>query len=160
MISRRFHVLRQFLFMRGLIWYPARLNNSRAHRIVWLEELQVDYELKVYKRGDDLLAPDELKKIHPLGKSPVIGIQGPNMTQPKILAESGFIVEYLLDYFGKHLIPARYAAGQEDQLGGETEEWLRYRYYLHYAEGSLMTLMLVALFMQREFFCCLCKVKS
>jgi len=118
---------------------------------VWLlEELKVEYELKIYKRGDDMLAPDELKKIHPLGKSPIIGVQGPNMTQPKIIAESGLIVEYLIDHFGKSMIPTRYIAGQEDQLGGETEEWLRYRYFMHYAEGSLMTLMILALFMNRE----------
>lgn len=111
----------------------------------------MEYELKIYKRGKDMLAPEELKKVHPLGKSPVIGVQGPNMTQPMIIAESGNIVEYLIDHFGKEMTPSRYPAGQEGQLCGETEEWLRYRYYMHYAEGSLMSLLLVALFTEREY---------
>jgi glutathione S-transferase len=129
-----------------------RLNQSRAQRIVWLlEELNVDYEIKVYKRKPDFLAPDELKDIHPLGKSPVIKVQGPNTTQPKIIAESATIVEYLIDHFGKSLIPVRYPAGKEDQVGAETEEWFRWRYYMHYAEGSLMSLLMVCLFNDREF---------
>lgn len=114
----------------------------------------MEYELKIYKREKDMLAPEELKKVHPLGKAPVIGVQGPNMTQPKIIAESGNIVEYLIDHFGKPMIPTRYPAGQEDEVGGETEEWLRYRYYMHYAEGSLMPLLVIALFMGGEFSLC------
>jgi glutathione S-transferase len=113
---------------------------------LWLlEELSVRYELKTFKRGKDKLAPEELRKIHPLGKSPIVAVHGPNATEPTILAESAAIVEYLIDHFGKQMIPTRYKAGQEDVLGGETEEWLRYRYYMHYAEGSIMPLMLIAL---------------
>lgn len=111
-----------------------------------MEELNVDYELKIFKRGSDMLAPPELKEVHPLGKSPVVGIQAPGAEKPLILAESGAIVEYLTEYFGKHLIPKRYPEGKEGMIGAETEEWLRYRYFMHYAEGSLMTLMLIALF--------------
>ena len=96
-----------------------------------------------------MLAPKELKDVHPLGKSPVISVQG-RSGEPKILAESGLIVEYLIDHFGKSLIPSRYVAGQEDQVGGETEEWLRYRYYMHYAEGSLMLPLVIRLVMDRK----------
>ena len=60
-----------------------------------LEELNLEYELKVYKRGSDKLAPKELKDIHPLGKSPIVSIQAPGAEKPIILAESGLIIEYL-----------------------------------------------------------------
>jgi len=126
------------------------LNQSRAQRIVFLlEELNVDYEIKVYKRKPSFLAPSELKEIHDLGKSPVISVQGPNGAKPIVIAESGAIVEYLIDHFGKSLIPARYPSGQDDQAGAETEEWIRWRYFMHYAEGSLMALLMVCLFIDR-----------
>lgn len=124
----------------------ARLNQSRAHRILWLlEELKLEYELKVYKRGSDMLAPPELKEIHPLGKSPILGIQGPDMDKPRIIIESGVIVEYLIEHFGPSLIPRKYPEGREGQVGHETEEWLRWRTFSHYAEGSMMPPMLVSL---------------
>lgn len=99
-----------------------------------------------------MLAPPELKQVHPLGKSPVIGIQAPAATEPIVIAESGAIVEYLTDHFGHWLIPDRYSEGKEGQVGGESEEWLRYRFFMHYAEGSLMTLMLVALLLGSKSF--------
>lgn len=55
-----------------------------------------------------------------------------------MLAETGLVVEYLFDHHGKWLIPKDIIQGKEDQFGGETEEWIRHRYYMHYAEGSLM----------------------
>ncbi|PYI32562.1 hypothetical protein BP00DRAFT_424750 [Aspergillus indologenus CBS 114.80] len=139
----------------------SRLAQSRSHRILWLlEALHLTYELKIYHRGADKLAPRELKEIHPLGKSPVITVQpatsgeGPVEAAPKpiVLAESGLIIEYLLDHYGANadhpLIPERYAAGTEaGTVGGETESWLRYRYYLHYAEGSLMPFLVMQLVM-------------
>lgn len=97
-----------------------------------------------------MLAPPELKEVHPLGKSPVIGVESPHTTKPLILSESGAIVEYLSEYFAKHLVPERYQSGKTGEIGGETESWLRYRFYMHYAEGSLMTLMIVALLMDSE----------
>ncbi|KAI9372613.1 glutathione S-transferase [Aspergillus egyptiacus] len=123
------------------------LEKSRSHRILWLlEELNVPYEVKTFKRGKDMLAPEELKKIHPLGKSPVISVESPATPEPVIIAESGLIIEYLCDHFGgDKLIPARYVAGKEGQIGGETEEWLRYRYYMHFAEGSLMPFLVFKL---------------
>jgi glutathione S-transferase len=62
-----------------------------------------------------------------------------------VIAESANIVEYVLDHWGKEstLLPKRYKEGQEGKVGGETEEWLRFRYYMHYAEGSLMILMVL-----------------
>ncbi|KAF2232028.1 glutathione transferase [Viridothelium virens] len=123
------------------------LDQSRSQRILWLlEELKVDYEVKVFKRNKDMLAPQELKDVHPLGKSPVIGIQAPGAEKSLILAESGHIVEYLTEHLGQWMIPKRYINGKEGQIGGETEEWLRYRYYMHYAEGSIMPLILIGLF--------------
>lgn len=68
-------------------------------------------------------------------------------TESVTIAESAFIIEYLLDHFanGSTLLPKRYREGKEGQVGGETEEWLRFRYFLHYAEGSLMSLLLISL---------------
>ncbi|KAJ9638235.1 bifunctional glutathione transferase/peroxidase [Coniosporium apollinis] len=124
------------------------LEKSRSQRILWLlEELKIDYELKVFKRTEKMVAPPELKEVHPLGKSPVIGVHAPGAERPRIIAESGLIVEYLTEYFGKWLEPKKFAEGKEGHIGGESEEWLRYRFFMHYAEGSLMTLMLVAFLM-------------
>ena len=135
---------------RGLI-RRFRLDKSRSQRILWLlEELKVDYELKIFKRGKDFHAPPELKDVHPLGKSPVVGIQAADAAKPLIIAESGAIVEYLTEYFGKWMIPKRYPDGKEGLIGAETEEWLRYRFLMHYAEGSFMTIMLIALMTHSE----------
>ena len=107
------------------------LNNSRSQRVLWLlEELGVPYEIKRYQRDKKtMLAPPELKHVHPLGKSPVI--TDGDLT----IAESGAITEYLIERYGDgRLAPA---AG--------TPAYLRYRYWLHYAEGSLMSPLLLKL---------------
>ncbi len=107
------------------------LNNSRSQRVLWLlEELGVAYEVKRYERdAATMLAPPSLRAVHPLGKSPVIS--DGDLT----LAESGAIVEYLAGRYGNgRLVPA---AG--------TAEHLRYLYWLHYAEGSLMPPLLLRL---------------
>lgn len=123
----------------------ARLAQSRAQRILWLlEELKVDYELKAYKRKG-VLAPPELKEIHPLGKSPLLTVEAEGASEPLVLAESANIVEYLVDHYGSRLVPKRYLEGKDGQIGGETEQWLRYRYYMHYAEGTLMPYLIVKL---------------
>lgn len=111
------------------------LNNSRSQRVLWLlEELGVPYELKLYQRDPKtMLAPASLRAVHPLGKSPVIS------DGDTIVAESGAILEYVLDRYGEGRL--RPAAG--------TPEQLRYRYFLHYAEGSVMPLMLLTLVFQR-----------
>ena len=92
-----------------------------------------------------MLAPNELKEIHPLGKSPIVAVESEAMSKPLVLAESGFIFEYLIDHFGKWLVPEKYQEGKEGEVGAESEEWLRYRYYMHYAEGSLMPLLVFVL---------------
>jgi glutathione S-transferase len=109
------------------------LNNSRSQRVLWLlEELGLDYEVKRYERDPKtLLAPPELRKIHPLGKSPVITDDG------LTLAESGAILEYLAERSGR-LAPAR-----------GTPEWQRFRYWMHYAEGSAMPPLLLKLVFDR-----------
>jgi glutathione S-transferase len=98
------------------------LNNSRSQRILWLlEELGLDYEVKRYQRNaQTMLAPPELRAVHPLGKSPVITDGG------LTLAESGAIVEYLAD---------RYSAGKLAPAFGSSER-ARYIYWLHFAEGT------------------------
>jgi glutathione S-transferase len=88
-----------------------------------------------------MLAPPELEKLHPLGKSPVVTITPPGATEPIVLAESAFIVQYLSDHFaqGRPILPKRWKEGQEGKVGGETETWMRYQYLMYYAEGSFMT---------------------
>lgn len=116
------------------------LETSRSQRVLWLlEELGLPYELKVYRRdARTRLAPPELKKVHPLGKSPLItdGDRG-----GKVVAESAVILEYLQEHHGTqaqgeaaHLVPP---AGSEarDQM----------RFWLHYAEGSLMNWLVMKL---------------
>lgn len=127
----------------------VRLEVSRSHRILWLlEEIGIKYDLKTYKRTKAGLAPPELKEVYPLGKSPVLTIVPHGSTTPIVLAESAAITEYLCDYFGKWLVPQRYRQGQDGQIGGESESWLRFRMLMHYAEGSLMPLMLLGIIVQ------------
>lgn len=111
------------------------LENSRSQRILWLlEELGVDYELRRYARDPKTgLAPQSLEAVHPLGKSPVI------TDDDLTIAESGAIVEYLVD---------KYDDGTLLPLDG-TAERRAYTYWLHYAEGTFMPLMIVALILGR-----------
>lgn len=107
------------------------LNNSRSQRVLWLlEELAIEYEIKFYERdAKTMMAPESLRQVHPLGKSPVI--TDGDLT----IAESGAIIEYLVDRYGNgRLIPA-----------SGTPEHLRYKYWLHYAEGSAMPLLVMQL---------------
>jgi glutathione S-transferase len=106
------------------------LNDSRSQRVLWLlEELALPYEIVHHNRDPQtMLAPASLKAVHPLGKSPVIADQG------YVIAETGAIVEYLVDRAGGRLRP---------QPG--TAEFLAYRYWLHYAEGSAMPPLLLKL---------------
>ena len=132
--------------IKWLIDFRARLEKSRAQRVLWLlEELKVPYDLKTFKRTKDRLAPPELREVHPLGKSPIVSIEGPTLSKPLVIAETGAIIEHLTKYFGKWLIPKEFKEGREDELGGQSEEWMRYRFYMHYAEGSLMPLLLTSL---------------
>lgn len=111
------------------------LNHSRSHRVLWLlEELELLYELKRYARDPKtMLAPAELKAVHPLGKSPVIA--DGDLT----LAESAVILEYLLERYGNgRLMPE-----------SGTAEFRRFRYWMHYAEGSAMPPLLLKLVFDR-----------
>jgi len=115
--------------------FVHHLNNSRSQRILWLlEELGLEYDIRRYQRDPKtMLAPPELRQIHPLGKSPVVTDDG------LTLAESGAIIEYLVGRYGNgRLVPA-----------ADTPERLRYTYWLHYAEGSLQPLLLMKLFFGR-----------
>ncbi len=106
------------------------LNHSRSQRVLWLlEELELPYEIKYYER-DPLtrLAPPALKAVHPLGKSPVLVDDG------VVIAETGAIVEYLVEKAGGRLRPE---AGTPDRL--------RWTYWMHFAEGSLMPQLLLDL---------------
>jgi len=111
------------------------LENSRSQRILWLlEELGVEYEIKRYGRDKQTsLAPPELKEIHPLGKAPVIVDNGVTV------AESGAIIEYLVHtYDDDKLHPSEGSA-----------EWRSYTYWMHYAEGTFMPLMIISLILTR-----------
>lgn len=111
------------------------LNNSRSQRVLWLlEELGVPYRIQHYRRdAKTMLAPPELRKVHPLGKAPVITDAG------QTFAESGAIIEYLVE---------RYGAGQLAPPPG-TPARHRYTYWLHYAEGSAMPLFVMKLVFSR-----------
>ena len=111
------------------------LNQSRSQRILWLlEELEQPYEIVRYQRNPKtLLAPPELKRIHPLGKSPVVVMDG------EVLAESGAIIETLVERFGAQHLSAPPG----------TADFARYRYWLHYAEGSAMPPLLLKLVFDR-----------
>ena len=120
---------------QGLVVH--HLETSRSQRILWLlEELGVPYELKVYRRDPTTrLAPAELKAIHPLGKSPVLTDDG------QVIAESAVIIEYLVEKYGHlgtgelaHLAPAP----------GTPAYW-QAKYWMHYAEGSLMNWLVMKL---------------
>ena len=111
------------------------LNNSRSQRILWLlEELGLEYEIRKYQRdAKTMLAPPELRAVHPLGKSPVI------TDDANTVAESGAIIEYLLERYGNgKFVPS---SGTPDKL--------RYTYFMHYAEGSAMTPLLMKLVFDR-----------
>ena len=111
------------------------LNNSRSQRVLWLlEELGLPYEIRKYQRdAQTMLAPPELMQVHPLGKSPVI------TDDAVTVAESGAIIEYLIERYGNgRLAPA---------IG--TPERLRWRYWLHFAEGTAMSPLLLKLIFDR-----------
>lgn len=106
------------------------LNQSRSQRVLWaLEELGLPYQIVRYQREKTMLAPDSLKKIHPLGKSPVLDDDG------TVIAESGAILEYLQETYD----PDGILKPDDSALR------LQYRFWLHYAEGSLMPLLLMKL---------------
>lgn len=81
----------------------------------------------MFKRNKAFRAGDDLKAIHPLGKSPIIGITPAGSDKEIIVAESETIVDYVSEHFGRHLIPKRYPEGKEGVLGAETEEFMRYK---------------------------------
>ena len=111
------------------------LNNSRSQRILWLlEELALPYDIRYYQRNPDTMrAPPELRAVHPLGRAPII-------TDGEIVvAETGAVIEYLLDtYAGGRLRPAAGSAGRR-----------RFTYWLHFAEGSEMSPLLMRLVFDR-----------
>ncbi len=110
------------------------LENSRSQRVLWLlEELGVDYDIKIYKRDKKTsLAPAALKKVHPTGKSPVIEHGG------NVIAETGAILEYLVEHHGGALAPDR-----------ASPDYLRYKYWIHAAEGSYAGPMVLMLMLNR-----------
>lgn len=115
------------------------LNNSRSQRVLWLlEELGLDYEVRRYERdAKTMLAPAELKAVHPLGKSPVIEQSDPALPsgQGIVVAETGAIIEFLLSL----------APGSPLRPEPASEAARRFTYWLHYAEGSAMTPLILKL---------------
>lgn len=118
------------------------LENSRSQRILWLlEELELPYEVRRYERDrKTMLAPPELRRIHPLGKAPVVEDRGSGAAagEGRVVAETGAIVEYLVEKAGGRLGPP-----------ANRESVLRYRHFLHYAEGSMMPPLLALLVVGR-----------
>lgn len=113
------------------------LENSRSQRILWmLEEVELPYEIRRYQRDPrTMLAPPALRAIHPLGKSPVIE----DTDEPgRVIAETGAIVEYLVDKADGRFGPP-----------ANRDRALAYRFWLHYAEGSMMPPLLVKLVLTR-----------
>ncbi len=115
------------------------LENSRSQRVLWLlEELGLPYEIQRYQRNPKtMLAPPELRAVHPLGKSPVIVDNDPD-DAPRTVAETGAIIEYLVEKADGRLGPPAHR-----------DSALRYRHFMHYAEGSLMPPLLVKLVLTR-----------
>jgi glutathione S-transferase len=110
------------------------LSTSRSERIVWLmEELGLPYQLEVFEREASGAAPPPMRALHPLGKAPVI------RDGDVVLAESGAIVDYIVHRHG----------GGRLAVAPREPSYARYLYWLHFAEGSLMTLMLIALVLSR-----------
>lgn len=112
------------------------LENSRSQRVLWLlEELGLPYEIKYYARNPKtMLAPPELRQVHPLGKSPIVE----DVDEGRVIVETGAIVEYIVEKAGGRFGPPAH----RDAI-------LRYRQFLHYAEGSLMPPLLVMLVASR-----------
>ena len=115
------------------------LENSRSQRVLWLlEELGVPYDVRRYERNKTtMLAPPELRRIHPLGKSPLLEDKDGG-GKARVIAESGAIIEYIVEQAGGRL-----------GAPGERDDALRYRYFLHYAEGSVMPVLFVKLVLSR-----------
>lgn len=110
------------------------LDTSRSERIVWLmEELGLEYKLELFERKANGSAPDAMKAIHPLGKAPLI------RDGDTVLAESGAIVDYIVH---RH-------AGARLAVTPSAAEYARYIYWFHFAEGSLMSLLILALVLSR-----------
>jgi glutathione S-transferase len=110
------------------------LDTSRSERIVWLmEELGLEYKLELFQRNENGSAPDALREIHALGKAPVI------RDGDAVLAESGAIVDYIVHRY----------AGDRLAVAPAAEAYARYIYWFHFAEGSLMSLLILALVIGR-----------
>lgn len=112
------------------------LNKSRAFRVLWLlDQLKLDYEIVPYRRDAGFRAPEELKKHHPLGRSPLLELEDRQTGKKKILAESGYIFQYVLKHFDK-------TKSLDNEDIDKSEE---IQYYLHYVEGSLQPPLLIEL---------------
>ncbi|MEM6731510.1 MAG: glutathione S-transferase [Myxococcota bacterium] len=110
------------------------LEQSRSHRILWfLEELELSYEIEHHKRDAGFRAPKRLRELHPLGRAPIVVDDG------EVLAETGAIMEHLLEKHGGGRL--------EPEPGSDAAR--HYRYFMHYAEGSLMAPLLVRLIFDR-----------
>ncbi|RCI10705.1 hypothetical protein L249_5324, partial [Ophiocordyceps polyrhachis-furcata BCC 54312] len=128
-----------------------QLNQSRSQSIAWLlEELGAPYEAVVFRRDKQMKAPSKLRELHPLGKSPLLRITPSGGGEAIVLAESGFMTQYLCDHLpgGGRLMPTKWKPGREGTVGGETKGWMRCQYLLHYVEGSLMPMLVLFLVLE------------
>ncbi|CAI4301641.1 BDC_1c_G0031310.mRNA.1.CDS.1 [Saccharomyces cerevisiae] len=110
------------------------LNESRAFRVLQLlEQLKLDYEIVPYKRNQDFRAPEDAKKIHPLGRFPVVELEDRTTGKKKVLAESGYIFHYILQHLDSKGLLKNNDPDQAEQI----------EYFLYYAEGSLQLPLMV-----------------
>ncbi|GAA6151754.1 glutathione S-transferase family protein [Pseudoteredinibacter isoporae] len=111
------------------------LNKSRSKRIIWLlEELGVEYRIEAYQRdAQSNLAPEALKAVHPLGKSPVIEHKG------RVIAESGAITEFLCQQYRPDMIPA-----------ADSDDYIDYLQWMHFAESSAILPLLLKMFIDKD----------
>lgn len=110
------------------------LNESRAFRVLWLlDHLKIDYQIIPYKRDEGHRAPEDLKKIHPLGRSPLVEIEDNATGKKTILAESGYIFQYVLKHFDTSNILSNSNPDMSEKI----------QYYLHYVEGSLQPPLMI-----------------
>ena len=108
------------------------LQCSRSFRILWaLEELGMDYQVEYYQRSSSYAAPESLKQIHPLGKAPIL------VDDEEVIVESAVILDYLQQQYD----------GQQKFKPEQAKDQRQYSYWMHYAEGSLMPLLVMTLVM-------------
>lgn len=139
-VSASYSVTRTFNLMSDTKIKIYWLNESRAFRVIQLfEHLNLEYEIIPYFRTKEGRAPEELKKVHPLGRTPIVVLEDVKTGQTTMLTESGYVFQYIIEHFDKNGVLTN-----EDLIKAE-----RIKYYLHYVEGSLQPPLMIEFLMQK-----------